>query len=323
MNIVYSADSKIIKPLFFNINQLLNIASPSNKINIDVFYNSRDYLFPKLANIERQKIKLNKSTYTNLEIKINPIFCDIDPDDTLVGHITSGALLRFFIPYQYGHADKFIYLDVDTEVISPIDILFSSNSYHNYPIYAVRDAIEPMQLKRMKTFSIKQYFNSGVIFFNTQLYLKHLPKSSFLEKLHKFRDDQDFMNVIFKNSIGDLDGCWNAQKLFPFQLYYNSKSTKVCKLKNVKIIHYSGKTKPWNSHIFLFPFIKYRKSYEKHLSQKINVPLLLIVWSNILYFLKIFKFTLLRFNTILKSLVNYSHFCTSCLLVLKLIKFYS
>lgn len=166
--------------------------------------------------------------------------------ETLVLGITIATCLRFVVPEIVGKiADKVLYLDCDTLCVGSLHELFSQNL--DAKIASVVPDIDNMQKTQGKHYNIKygNYFNAGVIYFNTILWnQERLTRKAFElinnGEIYTFAD-QDVLNIILKNKTFLLSSAYN--RLTALSINGNEDAMVP---DNTVIIHYITKNKPWH-----------------------------------------------------------------------------
>lgn len=184
-----------------------------------------------------------------------------------LSHISIDTFYRLFIPEVFKEFDRVIYLDSDLIVKKNIAEILKESSA-NHTISATRDIDFVSQyygMKKVRSYSdsviklkqIENYFQAGVFVFNIKMFKEKYSLDELLNLAisRKFLyQDQDIMNIYFKNDIFYLNGQWNVMtdcaeirmnqiRLFaPYKLYKEYLEAR----KNPYIIHYAGFAKPWN-----------------------------------------------------------------------------
>lgn len=162
-----------------------------------------------------------------------------------ISYITKEAYYRFFIP-EYCKDDKCLYLDADIIVNGNITNLFSSEFQNEY-VAACRDLFIEKSLYKYTLGMDKPnvYFNSGVLLMNVHQLKNDKITHLLLSNMARYKDiieylDQDILNITFEGRVKELDSV------------YNYATTNLVEEKNkkriAKIIHYTGKDKPWNAY---------------------------------------------------------------------------
>lgn len=151
---------------------------------------------------------------------------------------TETSIYRFYIGDLPGEFDTAVYIDPDCVVardISPIleyELLAPLAAFHE--IHAL--------YQDNPSFSDSAYFNSGVMIIDLNYWRENGITEKLMSMVGKFTDwtgaaDQDLMNVVFR-------GLWA-----PLNINFNYLVNIYPKLDILDpiIVHFAGKTKPWNS----------------------------------------------------------------------------
>jgi len=148
--------------------------------------------------------------------------------------------------------EKVIYLDCDMIVKSDLSELFRIN-LNGKTIGAVKDYYISLIKK-------EDYFNSGIMLIDCKKWAEKGYSKKFFEWYFKNKEkvsypDQDTLNGILKGDWKELPLEWNRQRIL---LEYSSKKFGINKKiynnlkKNPKVIHYTGRVKPWHRR-YIFP----------------------------------------------------------------------
>lgn len=157
--------------------------------------------------------------------------------------IYARMLLDLLLPAD---VERVIYLDCDTMVIAPIENLWDIDLGNN-TIGAVADGWALFQMggrdmvEKKGLFDTAQpYFNSGVLLIDRARYaaadipgrIAQMAADGILSRLYY---DQDMLNLIFAENWRALD--WRFNVIDPRPPH---------QAMGVKILHYTGKRRPWN-----------------------------------------------------------------------------
>ncbi len=207
---------------------------------------------------------LRHSTTTQLKAQIfsygwTPFFIDAEhyiPDDLPPpkdAYISRAAYYRLFAAsFLPADIESAAYLDVDTLVTSDISTLLRCPL--NEPIAAV-DSLRPAEALRLHGPKGGSYFQSGVLLLNLSAWRAQNHESLFNSLLQRHYHelifpDQDILNIAFRDQWKRLDVWYNL----------GGGARHILKKEHVlshgKILHYTGKTKPWH---------KYSRHYERQL----------------------------------------------------------
>ncbi len=211
--------------------------------------------------------------YDNLDVECKDVSSLISKNQLYTrAHYSKQMFYRWLIPQVLNEYSKAIYLDCDLVVNVDLKQLFDIELGENV-IAAVKDSIQKdrvhyyieKDLKLNKDF----YINSGVLLIDIKKFNEENIKDKCLEMLRKHSvfacPDQDALNIVLKDRILILDGCWNVQ-------WSNLENMKTD--MDIKILHFTSNVKPWNpsgANLILADwFWKYAKltSFYENLLQK-------------------------------------------------------
>lgn len=262
LNIVFASDDNYVQPLAVSIYSLLDNVRREVKITI-LDGGISDFNKDKLLNIAK---KFNTNLYF-YKMQDSLFF-----GFPIIFHYSIAIYYRLILDKIFeGDLDKVLYLDCDILVLGDVSKLFDLNLDKFY-LAAVKDNISEdfKKVSKVKDFDIKikDMFNTGVLLLN----LKKIRQDSIMDKSMKFIDnykndltlpDQEALNFLCTDNWLMLDGSWNVQMDLNQQ-----------KLKEVNILHYTNRYKPW--HAFYHNY--YQKYYIKYL--KLSWPNYKLVYIN-------------------------------------------
>ncbi|ANV87357.1 glycosyltransferase family 8 protein [Picosynechococcus sp. PCC 7117] len=274
------------------------------------------YIFsPDITNENTRKIdQLCSSFNSNLSI----IKIDLNLFKSLpeIEHVNLNTYTRLITPELSKINCNIILLDCDIIVLSEIADFYKYN-LKTFSLGAIPHVQFPYQEIFLKKFEIQNedfYFNAGVMLINGDTW----QKNDYSDKTFVFASDnadklqfqeQDALNAVFWCNYCHLPGEWNVEaRLYKEKLLGLPQTEEIThRMKNAKIIHYTGPDKPWKSknyvpmrHLYLY--------YSEMLSEEFGwlpskpepkscSPLAMIkfIWSCIYFrtsyiFKKIFKF---------------------------------
>lgn len=211
-----------------NTKKLLALSKSACEIRIDVFDKEKDALDLKIGKITQKT------------------------------HVSPSALIKFELANHFFTIDKLLYLDSDIIIKAPINKLFTID-IENYYLAASMEMWKYVQnLWYTPNNKLEFYFNSGVMLLNLkEMRLNKVSDLLWDYKINHAKSklmDQESFNEVCKNAVKPISIKWNFNPLFnkphylkiinkAFEENYNSLNEL---LKDVKIIHYVGKTdKPW------------------------------------------------------------------------------
>jgi len=223
----------------------LQLNHPNIKINV------------KIASLEltvTAKQNLYSMSDDNANINIDIVDFDKTKLDALpqIGNYTKDIYLRLWVDefFQESNIDRVLYLDADTIVVDSLITLWELPLNDN--ILAAVDIPESTSHNRCHLPKEFNYFNSGVILFNIKLWKQENCLQQIITFLHENKEialnpDQDALNGLFHDRRITLDYTYNA--ISPFFRKKGFKSISIEDLstiqKNVKIVHFNGRARPW------------------------------------------------------------------------------
>lgn len=226
--------------------------------NPDSFYEYKkliDKKFPNRSEFEIFKFNKNGLRFPNVENS----------------HVSEATYYRLYISEIINNPrDIYVYLDCDVICI-------------NNPVYKLSAEIKKLQesqniisasledfsnFKHLNNISFKseKYFNAGVMIINFQRWKEFNVPSQSMEIIEKYNKklefwDQDILNLIFQNKINNLnDGIVKNLDL--------SDKENNQLVKDVDLLHYIGKTKPWNINGLINTNSEIFQKYYRLLEQK-------------------------------------------------------
>lgn len=241
MNIFYCANNRYSQHIAVS---MVSVIENNLYSDLNFYVISNDLSDSSKARILRL---LNKSS-PNSKISIEFVKPEIKKFASLklnIPHISIETYFRYVIPECFPSLDKGLYLDADTVVNSSIEELYNTN-IEDYYIAGVRDTyIEKIDYKKTIKFSSNDlYVNAGVLLFN----LKKIRDEQLVEKLFLATkelssiiqyQDQDILNIVFKNNIKELPRKYNYT-------FCDVVTYPLSELTKASIIHFTGDKKPWD-----------------------------------------------------------------------------
>lgn len=223
-----------------------------------------EFIVLNSGEIEKEEIKEIKNFVKNYSSKVifykvkKEKYQKLDPRKRL-SHLSSAAYYRLEIP-KICKNEKVLYLDCDLVILGNVIDLWKFD-LKNKTIGAVLDYY-------LAFVENKREFNSGVLVIDCKKWNKRKYNKkiiNFIKNDKKLSLDQEILNKIIKDDWYELPLEWNRQK----RAYEsNHKEMKITKeyykkiIKNPKIIHYTGRIKPWH-YRYIFPDKKYYLYYLK------------------------------------------------------------
>ena len=151
---------------------------------------------------------------------------------------------RFFIPRLFPMYEKGVYIDSDTILTGDIGELFDIELGEEYVVAAMVDpkvtAIPEFREYVDKAVGVPhdEYVNSGVILMDFKKMRRMRFLSTLVDLIEKYNadlvaPDQDYLNVILRGKIKNLETCWNVEPVENLP-------------KNTKLVHFNLFNKPWH-----------------------------------------------------------------------------
>ncbi len=150
---------------------------------------------------------------------------------------------RFFIPRLFPLYEKAVYIDSDTILLDDVGKLFDLE-LHDDVVLAMPDP-KVTVIKEFRDYvdnavgvPHKEYVNDGVMVMDLKKMRKMKYLSTMVGLIKRFdadlvAPDQDYLNVILRGKIGNLDSKWNMEP---------SKKLP----KDAKLVHFNLFNKPWH-----------------------------------------------------------------------------
>lgn len=282
-HILYTADHNYFPHMLTSIYSL----AENNKENELIIHIIED----KFTKEDISLLEQLKILYNNIELKIY----SLDDLAWLMSQFnipkwkgTSIANARLFANELINDVDQILYLDSDTIIVNSLDELFSKEI--NTPLAATKEFLIPQHLDKLnreyKNIKIKNYYNSGVLLFNYDLWyqedcLDELYSVSQNYNKELIYPDQDLINIAFSNNIEELSLDYNivplvkelenhkllAKKFLKDHPIYYSYNEVMESLKHKHILHalnYMG-LQAWDDskvHPFQQEYLNYRKIWD-------------------------------------------------------------
>lgn len=238
-NIAYATDGSYAKFMGISIFSILK-NNPNRNINFHLFVTEVD-----TQDIE--KIKLFRGLNCNIILyRLNPLFFENLP---VCGHFSTAIYYRIAIPKILCDVDKCLYLDTDILCVGDLSRIFEQN-LEDVVIAACRDNLMPdyhLEYLSQHGFHLSDdYFNSGVILFNNQNWIKNDIFNKFISKINSGDfpyPDQDVLNILLQGKVLFLPQKYNW-------IEWNVDVATLAsmeKIQELSLIHFVGDIKPWHN----------------------------------------------------------------------------
>lgn len=296
MNILVTLNDNYVKPLFIMLESLFN--HERKPMNIYMFYSD-------VSKVNRQRL----STYIKRQ---GSCFIPIYVENNAFGE---APVFRYFTKEMYYRLlcsellpekeERVLYLDPDILIRGAVSPLYEMD-FSGKMIIGMEDyAINHMLAHKKKAIGFTQkdsYINSGVLLFNLKKMREDFVLKDFIYILEKYRSvvsfpDQDVINLYFKNDIK------LGERIYNYNTGYGSVGGMLMHIlgkKDVKepvIVHYMGKSKPWQVDYYGKYFFEYFSYLKKHLNWKGKI---LFVFKPCYVAVKLGKALVRQFNIPLK-----------------------
>lgn len=256
LNVLYTSNQKFVDITLASIISLIE-NSHIPEINIHLITSG-------FSDADYQKIENIVSLYPNISISFYPLEdFDINRYQMPEWRGTQIANARLFfqeILKNNIHAiGNLLYLDSDTIVM---DSLKELEQYNAGPIGAVKDQKKYSDIKKLE---ISNYYNSGVLYINTEEWIKNAMQDKLIETLERTNKkllfpDQDLLNITLQENFITMPQEYNLGPISYLygplgeKLFFNEKIRQVGipEVEHAKqkprIIHSYGfaNIKPWN-----------------------------------------------------------------------------
>ena len=244
-NICYSLDSKYIEQLAVSMCSVLKNSLTDEKIKFYILdgglssdEKSGIEQLKKIKDFFIEYIKINSEEFLNCPLNVIKNGDKMEPT-----HVTLPAYFRIKLPSLLKDFDKILYLDCDVIVRTSLKELFEQDVKDK----AVLMTLDAESQKEAQRLSINRYFNSGILLINLDYWRKNDVENRLFNYIRDNQSkilwfDQDVINVVLENEIGEISNKWNYQ-------YFQYEKIDINEFANSSIIHMAGRFKPW-----LMPF---------------------------------------------------------------------
>lgn len=263
--IVLSSNNSYVPYMSTAIESIIENSSRFNLYEIYIFHKE---ISGEYQNLLFEQVK-NKSNVSIEFIDVCGQFLNFNPHIT---GISIEAYYRLYIPYYFTNMDKVLYLDCDLICTQDVAELFNFD-IGDHMIGGIRGLAEIGWYNNtrnhywdtlLKLKNPENYFNSGVMLFNTKKFRNTINFNDLLAESEK-EDwpcyDQDVLNVICQKECYFIPNKWNFIK-YPDAEYLDEvyKSIYDEVEKKPSIIHFATGYKPWSNQYyvpFAYDFWKY------------------------------------------------------------------
>jgi len=151
--------------------------------------------------------------------------------------------------------EKILYLDPDILVINPIRELYNTDitNYLYAASYHDRIPVKGINMVRLKTYEMEEYFNSGVLLMNLTLQREKVNEKDIHEFIVKYKGrlvlpDQDILNTLYSGEIkkiSEIKYNYDARYYQYYKFMSNGEINIDYVMHHTSILHFCGKKKPW------------------------------------------------------------------------------
>lgn len=252
INIVYISDNNYLDLTTMSIYSLIKNKKSETRYNIFLLYDSE-------GTSDNKTIQELKQKY-NIEIidsnKYIANYKNIIPQHR---HVSTTAILKFFLSNIFSTQEKILYIDSDTIIQDDLSDFYSTQIEGNYAA-VVKDSLFFVNRQYMDNAGINNefYFNSGVLLLNLNKFREdNIPQKLIDYKLHHDTGfmDQDALNAVLGKNIVFSSWKYNFLPFYTRRLNLNSLSklfdydfrnmTLRTIISKASILHLGGPDKPW------------------------------------------------------------------------------
>jgi len=253
--IVFSADDNYLPMLSVALSSILDNATNSNFYEIYIL--NTDLTAENIEKINHFNCDLMKINYVNVAERMSKISKD---KIHLRDYYTKAIYYRIFIPDLFPQYKKILYVDCDVVLLEDIANLYNMDTEDNVFVAVHEETMSVLDVfgeysEQFLGVKRKEYFNSGLLLINTEVYKKEKIEEKFIKFMHthKFEvaPDQDYLNVLCKGKIKYAEIGWNKT---PFGEEINPFNDD-----DVKLVHYKLNFKPWH-----YKGVRYEKHFWKY-----------------------------------------------------------
>lgn len=270
MNILVTLNDHYMKPLRIMLESLF--MHEKHPLDIYLFYSN-------VSEKNREHLK-NFVRHNSRKSRLITVFVDenIFKQAPVFSYFTREMYYRLlcsrFIPKT---EDRILYLDPDLLIRGEIFPLYEMD-FQGKQIIGVEDyAIKHILRDKKEAIGFKAqdaYINSGVLLFNLKEMGEKFRLDDFIRLLDEYREtvsypDQDAINLYFKDNI------LLADRIYNYNTGYGSVLGMLAHIFGFKkekeepvIVHFCGKSKPWQVDYYGKYFFEYYKYLKVHLNKK-------------------------------------------------------
>jgi lipopolysaccharide biosynthesis glycosyltransferase len=246
--IVFSVDDGFIIPFEVTIFSLVKHNPWVKQVQVFVIYDV-DTLS------EKNRVMLSDKLSTDYGIECTFISCSeyLPPNLGVFNyqHVSKATFFRLLISRMLDETFRqAIYLDSDILIVGDIFYLYQND--FSGPIAAVKN-YAPSEEIRLFGDSGGSYFNAGIIVFNLELIRENKLQLAYLDLIQSQPEkllcwDQDVLNLIHRDQWIQLPWYFNVTRhmMESFRII-NLNFYRKLDRSNIRIIHFDGPAKPWET----------------------------------------------------------------------------
>lgn len=268
MNILVTLDDNYIKPLFIMLESLFY--HEKTPMNIYMIY----------SNVSKENRRRLEKYIKKQGSSFIPIFVedDVFQDAPVFRYFTKEMYYRLLCSQLLPETEeRVLYLDPDILIRRPVLPLYEMDFSGKQLIGIADYAINHMLVDKKAAIGFNEkdlYINSGVLLFNLKKMRECFVLKDFIHILEEYSEkvsypDQDVINLYFKGDIKFGERIYNYNTgygsimgMFTYILGMNKEKVEPV------IVHYMGKSKPWQVDYYGKYFFEYFQYLKKHLTWK-------------------------------------------------------
>ena len=235
--VFFACDDNFVKYTMVAITSLKANASRDRQYDIHI-------LLIKISDVMKKKcLALADDTFRISFDDVTDYMKSISYKMPIRDYYSKTTYYRLFIAEMFPQYDKAIYIDSDLVVNGDISELYDIDITGCY-VGATFEQVMRVDIfaeysEKALGISREDYFNAGVLLINCEMWRNEKVLDQFIKLLHEFTfvvaQDQDYLNVIFKDKYKKISKIWNCETFQPSVA-----------MEDAKIIHYIFSEKPWH-----------------------------------------------------------------------------
>lgn len=268
MNILVTLNDNYIRPLFIMLESLF--FHEKKPMNIYMFY----------SDVSKENRRRLHTYIKSRGSRFIPVYVEADV-------FQNAPVFRYFTKEMYYRLlcsklmpeteERVLYLDPDILIRGEISPLYEMD-FSGKQVIGIEDyAINHMLIDKKEAIGFTKedsYINSGVLLFNLKKMRENFVLEDFIHILEQYSEvvsfpDQDIINLYFKDDIKF------GERIYNYNTGYGSIGGMLMYLlgwkreeKEPVIVHYMGKSKPWQVDYYGKYFFEYYTYLKKHLNWK-------------------------------------------------------